>query len=290
MAKALTNPTFDYSQLSTDDKGKVTYFEGELLRSRKRVADEIIKHGAILHGVQSVLANYSGGVFVAWLDSVGISTRSAYNAINAYVGFASFANVQNLEVSAMYKLASNEKAKTKALRLADKGVKVTHQMAKQLIEQTSVQSTQAEPDGDTLSTSLEKTASASSPAMDVDAGDTGSGAVTDDGSMEALETFAGTAGDAKDDPCDLGKCPNCAGDKWKHDDDGHHCAKCYHPHGEPAGDVDDDRIATQRSKTVKTCEALLRAFDDLQLLMPHSSYGDAINDTKSALRIAKAWK
>ena len=154
-------------------------------------------------------------------------------------------------------------------------------------EQTSERS---EPGGDSLSTSLEKTDSASSPVMGADAGNTGSDVVTDDGSTDAVETVSGTAGDATDDTADLGKCPNCAGDKWKQDEDGAHCAKCYHPHGEPAGDVDAERIATQRAKTVKTAEALLRAFDDLNLLLPHDAYNDAIKDTKSALRIAKGWK
>ncbi|HEY4721527.1 MAG TPA: hypothetical protein VII92_06745, partial [Anaerolineae bacterium] len=67
---------------------------------------------------------------------------------------------------------------------------------------------------------------------------------------------------------DYGKCPNCAGTKWTEDDTGLACSKCHHPHGEPTGGIDDDRVTTQRQKTVKTVEALLRAFDDLHLMLP----------------------
>ena len=100
MAKSLTNPSFDYTQISKDQAGKLKYFEGELIGSRKRVAKEAMKHGEILHGVQQLLADYSNGVFRAWLESSGIAKSSAYNAIDAYVAFASCPNLDNLEVAA----------------------------------------------------------------------------------------------------------------------------------------------------------------------------------------------
>ena len=133
MSRAITNQVFDYSQVSGDDKAKLIYFEGQLFKSRKRVADEIIKHGEILHGVQQVLANYSSGVFCEWLDASGTSSSSAYRAIDAYQSFDGFSQLGNLEVSAMYALAKNVGARKKAMRLANKGVKVTHAIAKQLI-------------------------------------------------------------------------------------------------------------------------------------------------------------
>ena len=133
MSKAITNQVFDYAQVSEDDKAKLIYFEGQLFKSRKRVADEIIKHGEILHGVQQVLANYSNGVFCEWLEATGTSSSSAYRAIDSYQSFNGFSQLGNLEVSAMYALTKNDGARKKAMRLADKGVKVTHAMAKQLI-------------------------------------------------------------------------------------------------------------------------------------------------------------
>jgi hypothetical protein len=134
VSKAITNQVFDYAQVSEDDKAKLIYFEGQLFKSRKRVADEIIKHGEILHGVQQVLANYSNGVFCEWLEATGTSSSSAYRAIDSYQSFNGFSQLGNLEVSAMYALTKNDGARKKAMRLADKGVKVTHAMAKQLIE------------------------------------------------------------------------------------------------------------------------------------------------------------
>jgi len=96
--------------------------------------------------------------------------------------------------------------------------------------------------------------------------------------------------DEPDDKPELGKCPNCHGTKWDEDDEGVSCSKCHHPWGEPAGDVDADRLNTQRQKTVKTVEALMRAFDTLQEMLARPEHGEAIDDCKRLLRIAKQWK
>jgi len=89
---------------------------------------------------------------------------------------------------------------------------------------------------------------------------------------------------------DYGKCPNCAGTSWDEDEDGVSCSKCHHPHGEPAGDVDKDRLTVQRSKTVKTAEALMRAFDDLQTMKAKECHGDTIETCKGLVKTAKGWK
>lgn len=92
-----------------------------------------------------------------------------------------------------------------------------------------------------------------------------------------------------DKPADYGKCPNCAGTTWDDDEFGVSCAKCHHPHGEPAGDVDEGRLKTQRQKTVKTIEALMRAFDDLQCMLARPEHEDAIDVCKELLAVAKEW-
>ena len=89
---------------------------------------------------------------------------------------------------------------------------------------------------------------------------------------------------------DYGKCPACAGTKWTQDEKGVSCRKCHQPYGEPAGDVDKDRLSIQRSKTVKTVEALMRAFDDLQVMRAKDEHEAAIDGCKALLRLAKAWK
>jgi len=89
---------------------------------------------------------------------------------------------------------------------------------------------------------------------------------------------------------DYGKCPNCASAKWTEGEQGVVCSKCNHPHGEPAGDTDEDRLKTQRQKTVKTVEAAVRAFDDLQLMRARAEHDEAITACKRLLAIAKGWK
>jgi hypothetical protein len=99
-----------------------------------------------------------------------------------------------------------------------------------------------------------------------------------------------SGGNGKPAKPDYGKCPNCLGTRWSEDEEGVSCAKCHHPHGEPAGGVDDKQLSIQRSKTVKTVEALLRAFDDLQEMVAKPEHDEAIEGCKRLLKLAKAWK
>lgn len=92
---------------------------------------------------------------------------------------------------------------------------------------------------------------------------------------------------AQKPPAKVGeKCPNCLGTKWR---DGA-CVKCSQPEGEPAGEVDEDRIGIQRSKTRKTIEALMRAFDDLQMLSPNTLHKGAIDQCKGLMADLEDWK
>lgn len=90
---------------------------------------------------------------------------------------------------------------------------------------------------------------------------------------------------------DYGQCPNCAGKRWTTKDGATVCKKCRHPHGEPVGERDVDRVADQRAKAVKTVEALIRAFDDLHMLLHrHDEHEQAIASCKTLLKAAKGWK
>jgi hypothetical protein len=92
-----------------------------------------------------------------------------------------------------------------------------------------------------------------------------------------------------DEKPDLGKCPNCGKSKWDEDEDGYSCAGCHHPHGEPVGDPDESAFKKQRQKTVKTCEALMRAFCDLNRLSSNRAHKGCIESCKGLLKIAKEW-
>lgn len=89
---------------------------------------------------------------------------------------------------------------------------------------------------------------------------------------------------------DYGTCPNCQGKKWDADEFGVSCSKCHHPHGEPVGNADEGKLGTQRAKTVKTIEALMRAFYDLNRMAARAEHAEAIASCKSLLTTAKGWK
>ena len=172
-----------------------------------------------------------------------------------------------MEIGALYVLAANEPAKRKALKLADKGVNVTQAMAKELVEKSQPKPKSSTPP----------------PATDaIDEPD--DEPVPPPGDPERPDYPPPM-------PTDYGKCPNCAGKKWTETAEGVSCAKCNQPHGEPTGGADDDRVATQRSKTVKTVESLMRAFGDLQHICPradHDTNAKACCDR--AWEIAQGWK
>lgn len=52
----------------------------------------------------------------------------------------------------------------------------------------------------------------------------------------------------------------------------------------------EQEFRTQRSKTVKTVEALMRAFDDLNRLRKNKAHESMINDCKRQLQTAKNWQ
>jgi len=107
----------------------------------------------------------------------------------------------------------------------------------------------------------------------------------------AVSEFFDGKPNGKPEKPDLGQCPACAGNRWIATPDGTVCRKCNHPHGEPAGEVEADRISIQRSKTVKTVEALMRAFDDLHLMSPRpKEHAHAIAQCKLLLTEARGWK
>jgi len=54
--------------------------------------------------------------------------------------------------------------------------------------------------------------------------------------------------------------------------------------------VDEQWIKDQRSKTIKTAEALLRAFDDLHTMLPKSNHAEVAATCKGLIKTARGWK
>ena len=253
--------SFDYSLVAKDVKGKLLCHAAEIRKHGESHVKAGIELGRCLSDARALLDNET--TFKSWVEiECGFSRRSAYNYITAFEDFGACATVAHIELSAMYVLTKSDRAKTKALKLADKGVHVTQSMAKQLVSECSGKDDRKD-----------------APARTAE-------------EQDRRPPRSGTEKPAVDSeivPAE-DRCPNCAGTKWTDDQFGKSCAMCQHPYGEPAGEVDDDRIGVQRSKTVKTAEALLRAFDDLQLLLAHDNHEEAVRLCKAVLKLAKGWK
>lgn len=114
---------------------------------------------------------------------------------------------------------------------------------------------------------------------------------TDSPGTTPQEPSTGQSGSDTDNPVDLGICPNCGGKKWTQDEFGASCAKCNHPHGEPVGDQDEQRVGVERSKAIKTVEALMRSVCDLGRLLPKpKEQAHLIAQCKLILTELRAWK
>ena len=88
------------------------------------------------------------------------------------------------------------------------------------------------------------------------------------GSMNPSTPISGGSAPFEDDEpedeestVDYGKCPNCAGTEWDEDDDGVCCSKCYHPWGEPVGDV-DSKTRKGRKRDVWEAQQVIKTWMD----------------------------
>ena len=134
MSKELIHQVFDYSEVDLDDKGKLINLEGQIAKSKRRAVEEVLKFGRICLEAQAILAKYGTGSFGKWIEAQGVSRKTGYRSIDSLDAFGVCDNLSQMEVSAMYALAKNEAAKKKALKLAAKGIKISHSVAQQLIE------------------------------------------------------------------------------------------------------------------------------------------------------------
>lgn len=207
----VTVTQFDYSTIDDkDQRGKLISLEGRVKKLYAGVASSIIEIGQVVSSARSVLGNQKNGQFLKWVEGAcGFSERTAYNYMNAFDRFGNVATVASFEDSALYALATpkvSQKAVTEATKLADKGVRITGKLAKELIAKHSNGKSKSSP---------------VKPAP-----------------VKPPEPYKPRHSDSVED--DTEKCPNCGCTWWRPvQGGGHDCDKCCHPMGEPVGDTDE---------------------------------------------------
>lgn len=263
----LTTKNFDYSVVNKDTKSELIYYAAQILKARDAIGKSTIEMGGHLAAAQERLADHSGGTFTRWVETeCAFSERTAYNLINAFRVFGSFANFAKLEDSAMYALASNgtpEKARREAMKLADKGVAVTHAKAREIIAKHKESSGEkVKPSGPA---STEAAADSEDPP-DVEEEDSARESRPENGASDRSHTVTSPA--AESDSEDPPPAKN---------------GKAGKPH-DP-----DEVFKTEKSRAVKTAEALIRCFDDLHELKHNPKHDSVVATCKSLLAAAKAW-
>lgn len=278
VSKALTT-AFDYKAVKEETKGKLIYLAGQI---KKEAASHTRTGIAIGESVAKAHALLAGdgrdGQFKGWVEAeCGFSIRTAYNYMQAWQTFGESEAIEQYEPTAMYTLSGPKvppAAVKEAEKLAKKGERITADLADEIVgkfresKKTSAKQANGATSVQPLHTSLDEQPSEESDSPPVSA------------PTPATEVAVE----------DYGKCPNCAGTKWVDDEFGVSCSKCKHPHGAETGGVDDQRVKDARSKTIKTVEAAMRAFDDLNLLASHPhEHANAIATCKILLKTARDW-
>jgi hypothetical protein len=272
---------FDYSALDEDTAAKLKCFKSAANSLiRKSMIGFIAEFGKLLSEARELLSKYGEGTFCKWATTeFDYGKSTIYNYVNAWERCLSngWTNCQNVSPTALYLLSHEDTPKSvvsQALKLAKKQPSVTKADIERLI-------------GGNRKSDSNTSRKGAAPA-----------GVTDDqepdfSTGEEAESTATDETDSEEEtgtPTDYGKCPSCAGTKWKVDESGGvSCAKCKHPWGECVGDRDEDRVKDLRSKTRKTLEAAVRCFDDLQHVSPSRQHGEAIRLCKAAMKLEREW-
>lgn len=275
----LTTRNFDYSVVDKDTKSELIYYAAQILKARDAIGKSTIEMGGHLAAAQERLADHSGGTFTRWVETeCAFSERTAYNLINAYRVFGSFANFAKLEDSAMYALASNgtpEKARREAMKLADKGVAVTHAKAREIIAKHKESSSdKGKPGGEGSSpispvadSPASATAADSEDLFDADS-DSARETGPENGASDRSHTVTSPAAESVPDSEDPPPPRN---------------GKAGKPH-DP-----DEVFKTEKSRAVKTAEALIRCVDDLHELKHNPKHDSLVATCKSLVATFKAW-
>lgn len=138
MTKAIAAVGFDYEGIDKDTKGKLTYLAGQVRKSTKSHIEYAIAMGESVSQANELLATAGcESRFGAWVQAeCGFSRKSAYNYMNAYARFGEEScKLTQFTAEAIYLLSADstpESAVKKALKLADKGTRITLDQASEL--------------------------------------------------------------------------------------------------------------------------------------------------------------
>lgn len=276
---------FDYSKVDADTKGKLIALAGAIGRDKKSGAKVMLSLGESISTAHELLAKGGkDGMFSEWVErECGFERTTAYNYLWAFKRFSNCSTIEQFSPTSMYLLSAPESpnaASAEAEKRAGKGEKITVAKAKEILSRFKTPKTGSAPRSAAPTTQAETR----KPSLDA--------VVNASVSPPAAGSAAVIEG-----PC-------LKGGEHDFDDDGD-CKKCKEPNygkDQPAPvaapvnedsepeEPDSGKVSTQRSKTVKTVEALMRAFDDLNEMLPKPNHKNAIAACKSLLTAAKEWK
>lgn len=150
MSKTELIAGFSYESMDKDVAGKLRNLANRLQGLKEKLAGHILEIGETITIAHEQFAKQKTGEFLKWVEfEAGYSKSSAYNYMSAFRVFGNVPNFGRIEDSAMYALAQNntpENALKEALKLADKGVKITHKQAKEIIKKHTEPKDEQEPE------------------------------------------------------------------------------------------------------------------------------------------------
>jgi len=126
------------SQILPADQTKLQAYRDELDGLARTAAENLWEMGRILSEAQEVLAHYGNGCFQQWVESIGLSKRTAYRLLNVHQSFdcANLAQT-TFGVSALYLLSepsTPKPARAEAARRAQNGEAITYTKAQEIVE------------------------------------------------------------------------------------------------------------------------------------------------------------
>lgn len=140
MKNEVATVTFDYATVDDDSRRKLISHAGDINRQKTSGLKSMLAIGESIADAHELLSNHGDGLFGKWVEAeCGITRQSAWRYLNAYKAFGNDCNslLQTSTAEALYALSSPSAppgAAKQAKKLADKGVKITEKIAKDLVK------------------------------------------------------------------------------------------------------------------------------------------------------------